>query len=220
MSIQFLTRSLVFSGILFLNSICVLSQEQSQTVAKSVSPEKRALITELLEVTEVRKSAVTIFNAMLDQNEKQMPDIVWQGLLSRKEFQELDAEAKDELMKTLMAESVRMNKRVRELFLERIDMARVVEEVSADLYDKYFTEGEIKDLIVFYKSQTGKKTIEVLPKMFGESMATTMEVVKPKVLEIVAELVNEETERAKEELEKKKNRGPQRPPHSRQGRKP
>ena len=99
-------------------------------------------------------------------------------------------------------------------------MARVIEDVSVELYDKYFTEGEIKDLIVFYKSPTGKKTIDVLPKMFAESITNTMDAVKPKVLEIMAELVQEETERVKKELEDKKSPKRPLPPRSRRGRKP
>jgi hypothetical protein len=215
-----LARSLILGGILFLNFSYVFSQQQSQINANQISPEKRALISELLEVTEAKKNAVAIFNAMLDENEKQMPDIVWQGLLNQKELQELDVEAKEALRKKLLAESERMNKRIRELFSAGIDMARVIEDVSVDLYDKYFTEDEIKDLIVFYKSHTGKKTTEVLPKMFGESMTNTMDAVKPKVLEIVAQLVNEETARVKKELETKKSPAARTPPQSRHRRKP
>jgi hypothetical protein len=217
---KFLARSLILAGILFLNFSCVLSQQQSQISANQISPEKRALISELLEATEARKNALAVFNTMLDENEKQMPDIVWQGLLNQKEIQELDAEAKEALRKELLAESERMNKRTRELFSAGIDMARVVEDVSIILYDKYFTEDEIKDLIVFYKSHTGKKTTEVLPKMFGESMTNTMIAIKPKVLEIVAQLVNEETARVKKELETKKSPAARTPPKSRHRRKP
>ena len=222
MSMKFLARSLIImGGILLLNFNCVLSQQPSQTNANKISTEKRALISELLEVTEAKKNALAVFNAMLDENEKQMPDIVWQGLLNQTELQELDPEAKDALRKKLIAESERMNKRTRELFSAGIDMARVIEDVSVDLYDKYFTEDEVKDLIVFYKSHTGKKTTEVLPKMFAESMTNTMDAVKPKVLEIVAQLVNEETARVKKELETKKGTAvPKRPPQSRRGRKP
>ena len=220
MPMSILARSLILAGILFLNFSCVLSQQQSQINANQISPEKRALISELLEVTDARKNALAVFNAMLDENEKQMPDIVWQGLLSQKEIQKLDAEAKEAVRKELLAESERMNKRVRELFSAGIDMARVVEDVSIDLYDKYFTEDEIKDLIVFYKSHTGKKTTEVLPKMFGESMTNTMDAIKPKVLEIVAQLVNEETARVRKELETKKSPAARTPPQSRHRRKP
>ena len=220
MSMKFLARSLILGGILFLNFSCVLSQQQSQINANQISPEKRALISELLEATEAKKNALAVFNALLDENEKQMPDIVWQGLLNQKEIQESDAEAKEALRKKLLAESERMNKRIRELFSASIDMARVIEDVSVDLYDKYFTEDEIKDLIVFYQSHTGKKTTEVLPKMFSESMTNTMDAIKPKVLEIVTQLVSEETARVKKELETKKSPAALTPPQSRRRRKP
>lgn len=204
LSMKFLARSFVLGGILFFNFVWVLAQEPSQTNANQISSEKRALITELLEATDARKNALAIFNAMLDENEKQMPEIVWQALVNQKEVQALEAEARDALRKKLLADSERMNKRIRELFLAGMDIARVIEDVSVNLYDKYFTEDEIKDLIVFYKSHTGRKTTEVLPRMFGESMTNTMETVKPKVLEIVAQLVNEETARVKRELATRK----------------
>lgn len=40
------------------------------------------------------------------------------------------------------------------------------------LYGKYFTDDEIRDMIRFYASDTGKKAIKVMPVMLQESMAT------------------------------------------------
>jgi uncharacterized protein len=45
-----------------------------------------------------------------------------------------------------------------------------------DLYDKYFTNEEIKGLIQFYESPVGRKAIEVLPAITQESMKHGMEV--------------------------------------------
>jgi len=42
---------------------------------RDISPEKRALVRELLEVTGARKNSAAIFNTMFDQMEKQMPEI-------------------------------------------------------------------------------------------------------------------------------------------------
>lgn len=39
------------------------------------------------------------------------------------------------------------------------------------LYDKYFTADEIKQMIAFYSTDLGKKTIRVMPQLLGESMA-------------------------------------------------
>ena len=78
------------------------------------------------------------------------------------------------------------------MFSKRIDLAQIGEDIFYDLYDKYFTEAEIKDLVAFYKSATGKKSIELQPKMFAEAMSNTMERIKPKVLEMMTEFSNEE----------------------------
>lgn len=219
MSTKFLMRSFLLLGILLVPFTCVLSQEPEVSVKPAISPEKRGLIAELLEATETRKTALAVFNSILDQDEKEMPGFIWQGLLNTKGVQELGDDAKEDLRKKLLAESTRTNTRVRELFTKRIDFARLVEDLSTDLYDKYFTEPELKDLIVFYKSPTGKKAIEVMPKMFAESMSNTMEAIKPKMLEIMTELVNEEAERVRKDLEAKKSQEPakaQRPGRRRQ----
>jgi len=38
------------------------------------------------------------------------------------------------------------------------------------LYEKYYTEGEINQLLAFYNSPLGKKTIAVMPQLTQESM--------------------------------------------------
>jgi hypothetical protein len=210
----------ILAGIVLAHFSYSVAQQQSGTSAKpTVSPEKRALIAELLEVTEARKNTVALFNSLMDQNEKQMPDVVWQSLTSIKEVQELSADQQESLRKELADDSNRMIKRMRDLFLERIDFARLVENLSVDIYDRYFTEAELKDLIAFYRSPTGKKTIEVMPKMFTESFANAIEAIKPKLLEISTILANEEADRVRKELQKKKTTRPSKPNPARRNRK-
>lgn len=40
------------------------------------------------------------------------------------------------------------------------------------IYDRHFTEGELQQLIAFYQTELGKKTIAVMPKVMQESLAT------------------------------------------------
>ncbi|MFT3752304.1 MAG: DUF2059 domain-containing protein [Paludibacter sp.] len=42
------------------------------------------------------------------------------------------------------------------------------------LYDKYFTEQDIKDFIVFYKSPAGQKYINVMPEITKYMMTNMM----------------------------------------------
>ena len=44
-------------------------------------------------------------------------------------------------------------------------------ETVIPIYDKYFTGEEIKEMIRFYSTDLGKKTIKVMPALVGESMA-------------------------------------------------
>ena len=43
-------------------------------------------------------------------------------------------------------------------------------DLMVDLYLRYFTEQEILDLIAFYETPTGRKTISVMPSLMQESM--------------------------------------------------
>lgn len=40
------------------------------------------------------------------------------------------------------------------------------------IYDRHFTEAELQQLIAFYQTDLGKKTIAVMPKVMQESLAT------------------------------------------------
>ncbi len=51
---------------------------------------------------------------------------------------------------------------------------KVVNEEMVKIYDKHFTHEEIKDMIKFYKSPTGKKMLEKTPEMTSEMMNSMM----------------------------------------------
>ena len=42
-------------------------------------------------------------------------------------------------------------------------------DLIVPIYDKYFSDKEIKDLIQYYRTPLGQKTIEVMPKLVAES---------------------------------------------------
>ena len=48
------------------------------------------------------------------------------------------------------------------------------------LYDKYYTEEELWDIIQFYESPAGKKAIEATPKIMKESIGVSLEYFKEK----------------------------------------
>lgn len=190
--------------VLVCCSSALAQSPTSETTPPTISPEKRAAIAELLEVTEAKKTAVSVFNSIVEAEEKDTPEMIWQAISSSQEVQNLTPGQREDLKKELFDDSARRNKRIRELFAQKIDLAAIINDMSYALYDKYFSEGEIKDLVTFYKSPTGKKSIAVLPNLFAESMSNTVTALKPKISEIVTELMDEEVNRARKELEEKK----------------
>jgi hypothetical protein len=50
----------------------------------------------------------------------------------------------------------------------------LVNEEMVDIYDKYFSHEEIKDLISFYESPTGKKILKITPEISKDLMNSMM----------------------------------------------
>ncbi|WP_055074198.1 DUF2059 domain-containing protein [Pseudanabaena sp. 'Roaring Creek'] len=150
-----------------------------------ISPEKRALIKELLEITESSKAARQVMDAMV---RAELPKLVSTIL---KNIPALNNDS-PEVQKQISDIVSRMAVKYRDRVAQKINLDQLIEEVSYPVYNKYFTESELRDIIGFYKSETGKKAIGVMPQLLGESMRRTNEILLPKMGSIMAEIVSEE----------------------------
>ena len=75
-----------------------------------------------------------------------------------------------------------MNQFMNSLITSSKEMCKkMLNEDIVVVYDKLFTENEIKDLIVFYKTPTGKKMIEKSPEMQKEIMSLLMQKYMPEL---------------------------------------
>lgn len=169
------------------------AQTDSLQAAKSkMSEEKRALITELATVTKIGEMATKSLDMMLDQFAFQAPATLSQmvgdpGNLSGKDKEEFD--------KAVQESSLRVLRRLRQLLPERINISSITEQVFFPIYDKYFTEQDLKDLIAFYKTPTGQKSIEVMPDVLRESLEKTAELMNSKMTELIRQVLEEEKQR-------------------------
>jgi hypothetical protein len=169
------------------------AQEVSpKATVTTITPQKRLLIKELLTVTESDKNSDRIFNLMLLQIETDLPQIMSNAIDKNPAFSKLSQSEQSDLKKRINASAQRFSKRYRELLSKRINFAAIVENISYPLYNNYFTETELKDLIAFYQSSTGKKSISVMPQLFAESMQRSNQLLLPKVLEVIKEIMAEE----------------------------
>jgi hypothetical protein len=78
-----------------------------------------------------------------------------------------------QVMKTILASFEKLypkvDKQIWEEFAKEIKTEELIELV-VPIYDKYYTEEDVDQLIVFYNSPIGKKVTETLPAISQESM--------------------------------------------------
>lgn len=170
-------------------ALTCLGLTSSFGASKPINP---ALIEELCQVMELEKNAERGVDIMLKQLETQMPQMVEQlkgpadpsdpvkAEKRKKEFREFH----DHFMK-----------RYRELLKERIQMGKVIKDIYAPLFGIYFTEEEIQELIKLYKTPLGQRLLSQMPLVMQDAMKRSGEVLNPKIVGIVQQIINEEKER-------------------------
>lgn len=168
------------------------SSEADVRVSQQISETKQELIEEFLELTGGERTFKQVSQAMLSQMEQQFGAMLSSDLAGS---QQLSPQERQRMAATLSREMNRISQKYNRLFLERIDYQQIVEEVYYPLYDKYFTEEDLRVLIDFYKSPTGQKTIEVMPQLLQESMQRTAQVIGPTITQIMQEIITEELQR-------------------------
>lgn len=159
------------------------SQKADQPIPIPAS--KRALIKELLEITEAGKSAQQIMDATV---RAELPKLVSTIL---EQVPSLDSD-RPEVQKQFSNVVSQIAVKYRDRVAKNINLGKLIEQVSYPIYDKYFTEPELRDILGFYKSSTGKKAIAVLPQVVGDSLSRTNEILMPQMTKIMGEIIAEE----------------------------
>lgn len=168
---------------------------------QAVDAEKAKLIKELLEVTNAKRNAVAAFNALVEQNEKSMPDIVWQAISGAPEFATLTPKERIQLRKAVDVSAVRVSRQMREKLMQRIDFGQMIDEIYYPLFDRYFANDELRAMNDFYASPAGKKSIEAFPAIYTEALSKSSAMVTPHVTAVMQEVMAVETPQLQKEIE-------------------
>jgi hypothetical protein len=182
------TRTIV---TIFLISFAPL-QAFGSPPGQEIKAEKRGLIKELFDVTRAGLLSQNATDAMLNQLEKNMPQLAAQVIDSAPA---LKPKRRAELQKVMDETRTRMLRRMRDLMHEKMNLAEITEQMFYPLYDKYFNEDELRGLISFYKSPVGQKSLDVLPALFQEALARSSELMEPKLMPIIMQVLDEEKQR-------------------------
>jgi len=82
--------------------------------------------------------------------------------------------------------------RFHSLFVERLDFSEIIEAVYPPIYDEYFSEEELREMLAFYRTPVGRKSIEVMPSLMQEAGAGVEGRVQPVAVRLIQEIVAEE----------------------------
>lgn len=176
-------------------ALLILGLSATASAQNTITPEKRALIKEMIVATDVQKMSDAMMKATMDQLENDTPRRVADSVNS---MSDLTPEERKKLIQKMTDDSARFTKRFRELMKEKLDWVQLIEELMYPIVDKYYTEDDLKNMIVFYKSPTGRKVLEVMPQMMTEMMIRSEEIIRPKVEGIARQVLEEEEKRPKQ----------------------
>lgn len=173
-----------------------------------VSPEKLALIREYIQITGGSKSASEMTDMMLAFQEAEAEKMAASMIDMDKELSPGDKSAAKKMTVEI---TQRIMKRTREFFAKEIDLDQMIDDIVVPIYDKHFSEAELRELIAFYKTTTGRKTIELMPELMMASMTSFSEKLTPKLQEFFKKMAEEEYAVVRKELlDAGKKRSPKR----------
>lgn len=142
------------------------------SVAFAADSDKEALVKELLEVTETQK--------LLDQVKPQMKSI-------------MNSAVPENLPPEKQPIVDKYNKRVIDLVLEEVNWEKLQPQY-VDLYMRVFSESELQEMLVFYRSPLGQKMLKKMPELMQESMVMMqkqMQATLPKLQALIKEMKDE-----------------------------
>lgn len=153
-----------------------------------VDGQKRVLILELIEISGGDAAAGQIVDVTLAHLAGAYDTMLDEIMRSETE---LSAEEKQAL-RSRLGDYDRFSRAFRARFQERIDMAEVLESVYVPLYDQSFSTEELQEIVAFYRTPTGRKVVEVLPRLAQQGMERTLPKMQPKVMALVGEILAEQ----------------------------
>jgi uncharacterized protein len=183
----------------------------------TITPEKKALIKEFMKLQTTSTNLEALLDQFLGPGLKQSAPLISQSLkqeilqarlspdeqkasstkksgvppriLSPDEEKRLSSEA-DEATDRILA-------RIRAEFPKRVNFGELFDRVGVEIYAKHFSEEEIKELIILYKSPTAQKLLRLLPQLAAEVIPKVQEWITPTFTEVTEEAFAEEIKKFK-----------------------
>ena len=189
-------------GLAFLAVVITMSGVMSAGAQdSSVSAEKTALIKEMIEISNIKQNFKEMMSNMTSMQRKQSKDMM-NDLISG--YKTLTRAEKAEITEMANETVERILSRSEEFFATKFNFDRFVDEAYVPIYAKHFTEDELRDMIAFYHTSTGQKTIKEMPRLMADAMIAVSEKLLPDFMKFIKQTTDEEMTALKQKLPKKK----------------
>ena len=163
---------------------------------QSITSEKRALIFELRDLTGTKNIKV----------EPEIKPNDLSGVLLRivDSDKELNDEQKQDLRKTALAANDRLERDLREYLTDGKVTGELFDEIFVTEFDKAFTEEELREIVVFYRTPAGKKTASFLMNIMNQATNSFAKLLTKRMTDFLNLRLKEEVERLKQEIKRAK----------------
>jgi hypothetical protein len=166
--------------LLFCLSIALPTFAQNSLVSK-----KEALIKELLVLMNASIDTEAMATQMLEGMRGELLEIITLGVrykLTAERTGPIDPKKQEAQISEVSSQIV---DRIYVEIKTRINLKEMSDQEEVRAYDKYFTESELKDMIAFYRTPTGKKILSTSSQIFSEVSQSVSAAIKPKVSKLV-----------------------------------
>jgi uncharacterized protein len=163
----------------------------------TLTPEKKALIKELLTLMNASGNSEAISNQIMEALQAPVANALSNEIRGWIQEQKLPPAEQKRLEAETDESAQRILTRLRAEIPKRISFGELVEKVGIETYDKYYTVAEVKDLIAFYRTSTGQKFVKILPQLTADLMSGTGKLIEPELTKLMTETLADELMRLK-----------------------
>lgn len=153
------------------------------TAGAHAAPASDAAIRELMEATNARANmTVSVQNLA-----RALPQIL---RIRAEEVVRNNPKLNDEQRKAEMANVDRRMPAITAALQKDLNDPKLVDELYSQvvpLYAKHFTAEDVKALTAFYRSPAGKKSLEVMPVLMGESAQAAQKIMQERAKRVIAQ---------------------------------
>lgn len=180
------------SKILFAAIVVILFSHGSLFAQQEITTEKKHLISEFRKLT-----GGDVVNRSINFSADSLQKLFSATVDNEKEVTEAQ---RVELQKSATEAAIRTDKVVRDFLNDNSQITALEEEVIFKIYDRALTENELKEMIGFYKTPTGQKSLSFFRGLSRQVQNDFGEVMRVKINGLLQPRIQMETEQLKQKI--------------------